>query len=56
MQLTDAKGKVISSETFEAPKGKNVHVFKDQVNLERGEYTLNLIFDNKKISTKVTKG
>ncbi|MBK6447352.1 MAG: hypothetical protein IPF81_19325 [Bacteroidetes bacterium] len=55
MQLSDSKGKVISTETFEAPQGKNVHVFKDQLNLEHGEYTLHLIFNNKKISTKVTK-
>ncbi|HNP49918.1 MAG TPA: hypothetical protein PKL85_13830 [Bacteroidia bacterium] len=55
MQLSDPQGKVISTETFEAPKGKNVHVYKDQQNLQRGEYTLNLIFDNKKVSTKVTK-
>ena len=55
MQLSDSKGKVISTETFEAPQGKNVHVFKDQLNLEHGEYTLHLIFNNKKISAKVTK-
>lgn len=56
MQLSDSKGKIRTTVTFEAPQGKNVHVFKDQLDLERGEYTLQLIFDNKKVSTKVTKG
>ncbi len=55
IQLTDAQGKVRSSETFEAPQGKNVHVFKNKGILESGTYTLNLIFGDKRVSTTVIK-
>ena len=55
IQITDASGKVRSSETFEAPRGKNVHVFKNKNPLESGTYTLNLIFGEKKVSTTVIK-
>jgi len=55
IQLTDSKGTVKSSETFETPRGKNVHVFKDRDNLEKGTYILNLIFGDKKTSTTVIK-
>jgi hypothetical protein len=55
IQLTDADGKIRSSETFETRQGKNVHVFRDHSNLEHGTYTLNLIFGEKKVSTKVIK-
>ncbi len=54
-QLTDKNGKIISTKTFEAPQGKNVHIFRDQENLTSGEYSINLIFDNKKVSTRVVK-
>lgn len=56
IQLTDSKGKIISTNTFEAPQGKNVHIFRDQENLANGEYSLDVIFNNKKVSTKVVKG
>jgi len=56
IQLVDSKGKIITTKTFEAPQGKNVHIFRDQENLASGEYSLDLIFENKKVSTKVVKG
>ncbi len=56
IQLADSKGKIISTKTFEAPQGKNVHIFRDQGNLASGDYSLDLIFNNKKVSTKVVKG
>lgn len=56
IQLVDANGKIISTKTFEAPQGKNVHIFRDQENIASGEYSLDLIFENKKVSTKVVKG
>lgn len=55
IQLTDSKGKIRSSETYQVTQGKNVHVFRDQHNLESGTYTLNLIFGEQKVSSKVTK-
>lgn len=55
IQLCDTKGKVVNTVSFEAPQGKNVHVYRDDLNLESGLYTLNLVFDNKKVSTKVEK-
>ncbi len=55
IQITDVKGKVRSSETFKVSHGKNIHVFKDNSNLESGTYTLNLIFGERKVSTKVIK-
>jgi hypothetical protein len=55
-QIMDSKGLIISTKTFEAPQGKNVFIFHDKENLASGEYSLNLIFDNKKVSAKVVKG
>jgi len=56
IQLSDAKGNILSTKTFEAPQGKNVHIFRDQDNLATGEYSLDVIFQNKKVSRKITKG
>jgi hypothetical protein len=56
IQLSDSKGKIISTKTFEAPQGKNVHIFRDEENLANGEYSLAVIFNNKKVSTKIIKG
>lgn len=56
IQLTDEKGRIKSTESFDAAKGKNIHVVKDLANLESGPYTLNLIFGEKKVTTKVIKG
>jgi hypothetical protein len=55
IELTNAKGEVKSSENFEAAHGKNIHVFKSHENLESGTYTLNLIFGDKKVSTRIIK-
>ena len=55
MQISNEKGVIIKTQSFEAPQGKNVHVFKDESNLESGTYTLSLIFDNKKATTKLIK-
>ena len=55
MQISNERGKIIKSETFEAPQGKNIHVFRDEHDLQNGNYTVALIFDNKKITTRVVK-
>jgi hypothetical protein len=55
VQLVDESGNIRSSETFEAQQGKNVYIFKDKKNLNSGTYTLNLVFDDKRVSAKVTK-
>ena len=55
LQLTDEKGNIINTENFEAQQGKNIHIYKDEKNLVAGTYTLSLIFENKKTSTKVIK-
>ncbi len=55
LQICDSKGKIHATKTFEAPQGKNVHFFRDESNLSSGEYSLQLIFDNKKVSTKLIK-
>jgi hypothetical protein len=56
MQISNDKGKIIRSENFEAPQGKNIHVFKESKDLQAGNYTVSLIFDNKKVTAKVVKG
>jgi hypothetical protein len=55
VQLIDESGNIRSSETFDAPEGKNVYIFKDKKNLSSGTYTLNLVFDDRKVTAKVTK-
>lgn len=55
LQLTDPKGKILSTETFEAPQGKNIHSFRDKNNLPPGNYVLHMIYDNKKVSANITK-
>ncbi|MFM8433387.1 MAG: T9SS type A sorting domain-containing protein [Bacteroidota bacterium] len=55
VQLIDEKGTVKSSKTFEAKAGKNVHVHQEDPQLPRGNYTLNIIFENKKVSSRIIK-
>lgn len=55
LQITDSKGSIVKTSSFEAPQGKNVHVLRDDLNLQSGTYTLSMIFDNKKMSTKLVK-
>ena len=55
VQLVDENGNIQSSETFEATQGKNVYTFRDKKNISTGTYTLNLVFDDKKVTAKVTK-
>ncbi|MCC7232021.1 MAG: hypothetical protein IT242_03685 [Bacteroidia bacterium] len=55
MQVSDNEGKIVTTQTFEGSKGKNVHVFTDKKGLSKGEYILSIIFENKKVSAKVTK-
>ena len=55
VQLVDESGNIRSSETFEAPQGKNVYIFRDKKNLSAGSYTLNLVFDDKRVTAKVVK-
>jgi hypothetical protein len=55
LQVSNEKGTIVNTESFEAPQGKNVHVFNDEKNLASGTYTLSLIFDNMKVSSKLIK-
>ena len=55
VQLIDDSGKIQCSETFEAQQGKNIYTFRDKKNLSAGTYTLNLVFDDKRVSARVTK-
>lgn len=55
VQLVDDSGNIMSSETFEAQQGKNVYIYKDKKNLSSGSYTLNLVFDDKRVTARVTK-
>ncbi len=55
VQLIDENGTIQSSETFEAPQGKNIYTFRDKKNINTGIYTLNLVFDDKKVTATVTK-
>lgn len=55
IQICDEYGKVIDVQSFDAPKGKNVHVYKNEKIRESGTYTINLIFDNKKVSRSIIK-
>lgn len=55
IQISDEKGKVIDTQSFDAPKGKNVHVYKNEKIREAGTYSINLIFDNKKVTRSIIK-
>jgi hypothetical protein len=55
VQLTDEAGKIINTESFEAPQGKNVHVYRDEKDMRAGNYILYLIFENKKVSRVIEK-
>ncbi len=55
MQVTNEKGDVVTTSTFEAQKGKNIHVFRDDKKLVPGTYTFSLIFEGKKASAKIVK-
>ncbi len=55
IQINDDKGNVIDTQSFDAPKGKNVHVYKNEKIRESGTYTINLIFDNKKVTRSIIK-
>lgn len=56
LQITDTEGKVLCSEFFGAVKGKNVHVFTDKQHLPSGTYILSLVFNDKRVKTKIIKG
>lgn len=55
IQLQDPNGEIASTSTYDAQPGKNVHVFRDSKGLQKGKYILNIMFDNKKVSTEVVK-
>lgn len=55
IQICDEYGKIIDTQSFDAPKGKNVHVYKNEKIRESGTYTINLIFDNKKVTRSIIK-
>jgi hypothetical protein len=54
-QLIDKNGKVTTTEAVDAQKGKNIYHFYDVAKLPGGIYTLNLLFNNKKLTATVTK-
>lgn len=55
IQINDDKGNMIDTQSFDAPKGKNVHVYKNEKIRESGTYTINMIFDNKKVTRSIIK-
>ncbi|MBK6398498.1 MAG: hypothetical protein IPN61_08130 [Bacteroidetes bacterium] len=55
IQICDESGKILDTQSFDAPKGKNVHVYKNEKIRESGSYTINLIFDNKKVTRSIIK-
>jgi hypothetical protein len=55
IQLNDQKGTLLDSQTFEAGAGKNVHISKNYGHFPSGTYTVNIMYDNKKISERVIK-
>ena len=55
LQISDDTGKIIDTQSFEAPKGKNVHVYKNDKLKNSGTYSINLMFDNKKITKSIIK-
>ncbi len=55
LQINDENGKMIDTQSFEAPKGKNVHVYKTDKVIESGTYTVNLMFNDKKIIRSIIK-
>jgi hypothetical protein len=54
-QLVDETGKVKSNEIVRGKRGKNIFLFRNAVKLPDGNYTLNLFFNDRKLSVKVTK-
>jgi len=55
IELVDEHGKIKSTETFQAQQGRNIYFFHDKNNLSTGNYMLNLIQNDKRVSAKVTK-
>lgn len=55
LQINDDNGKMVDTESFEAPKGKNVHVYKTDKIKQSGTYTVNLMFDDKKVTRSIIK-
>jgi hypothetical protein len=54
-QLIDGAGEVKTTETVDAQKGKNIFQFNDTGKLPEGDYTLNLVYNETKLSATVTK-
>ncbi|MEO0311818.1 MAG: hypothetical protein RIQ89_1475 [Bacteroidota bacterium] len=55
IQLTDQKGKIYQSQTFEAAQGKNLYSMKNLETLTSGVYRLHLIYNEKKVSKDIQK-
>lgn len=55
LQICDEKGNIVDTESFEAPKGKNVHVYKNSKVKDSGTYSINLMFANKKLTRSIIK-
>jgi hypothetical protein len=54
-QLVDESGKIKTFEVVSAQKGKNIYQCGAAEKLPEGSYTLNLLFNDKKLSATVTK-
>jgi len=54
-QLVDENGKIKTFETVDGQKGKNIFEFSTTDKLPEGNYTLTLLFNDKKLTATVTK-
>lgn len=55
IQLEDMRGSIISSKTFQAEAGKNIHHYREEKPIVNGTYSLNIMYNNKKVSTQIVK-
>lgn len=56
IQVTDASGKVVRAELFTGSVGSNIYVIRNMETLDKGTYTVNVIFNEKRVSRKLVKG
>ena len=56
IQVYDPSGMLIRTENFSATSGSNIYVIKDLETNKKGTYTVNLIYNNQKVSRKMVKG
>lgn len=58
LQLKDDKGNILKTETFDGTQGPNMYTLHQiqNLNLTKGNYTISLIFNDKKVSRKLIPG